>query len=248
MERVYKRESILFKILPCLLIAMYAVMCLYGSTVCASNSKIYNSEVLNYDFTLNVNDTFDANNIKFLLLNYTYLDPDNNKIYVFFEPIFYTGIAYFDNNNQKIHIKNGLCWYFSNSSTYDKNNLESIGDIFQNDLNEKVSNFDFSCLADEKNFVDDRELSCYQKGFTTEEFYVTSSNNVYDYSNPDDVVFQGASQEALATLIKPQVEGIQLQEILQEIIQILPVILVVIVALIAIRKAIRLLLRVLRNS
>ena len=37
MERVYKREGILFKILPCLLIAMYAIMCLYGSTVCATD-------------------------------------------------------------------------------------------------------------------------------------------------------------------------------------------------------------------
>lgn len=37
MERVYKREGILFKILPCLLIAMYVIMCLYGSTVCATD-------------------------------------------------------------------------------------------------------------------------------------------------------------------------------------------------------------------
>lgn len=35
MERVYKREGLLFKILPCLLITMYALMCLFGSTVCA---------------------------------------------------------------------------------------------------------------------------------------------------------------------------------------------------------------------
>lgn len=37
MKCVYKSEGILFKILPCLLIAMYAVMCLYGSTVHAAS-------------------------------------------------------------------------------------------------------------------------------------------------------------------------------------------------------------------
>lgn len=35
MENVCKNENFLFKILPCLLIAMIAVMCLFGSTVCA---------------------------------------------------------------------------------------------------------------------------------------------------------------------------------------------------------------------
>lgn len=45
MERVYKREGILFKILPCLLIAMYAVMCLFGSYVCATDvSFTYNDD------------------------------------------------------------------------------------------------------------------------------------------------------------------------------------------------------------
>lgn len=37
MERVFKRDGILFKILPCLLITMYAFMVLYGSFVYATN-------------------------------------------------------------------------------------------------------------------------------------------------------------------------------------------------------------------
>ena len=36
MEKFYENNNILYKILSCLLIAMYAVMCLYGSTVCAA--------------------------------------------------------------------------------------------------------------------------------------------------------------------------------------------------------------------
>lgn len=39
MEKVYKNNNILFKILPCLLIAMYAVMCLFGSYVCAADKE-----------------------------------------------------------------------------------------------------------------------------------------------------------------------------------------------------------------
>ena len=49
MERVYKREGILFKILPCLLIAMYAVMCLFASYVCAVTSNIsYNNNIYTF--------------------------------------------------------------------------------------------------------------------------------------------------------------------------------------------------------
>lgn len=36
MEQVYRKKGILFKLLPCLLITMYALMCLYGSNVYAA--------------------------------------------------------------------------------------------------------------------------------------------------------------------------------------------------------------------
>lgn len=39
MEQVYKKTGILFKILPCMLIAMYVVMCLFGASVFAVDYK-----------------------------------------------------------------------------------------------------------------------------------------------------------------------------------------------------------------
>lgn len=45
MEKVYENNSILFKILPCLLIAMYAVMCLFGSYVQANFDVKYENEI-----------------------------------------------------------------------------------------------------------------------------------------------------------------------------------------------------------
>lgn len=95
MERVYKREGILFKILPCLLIAMYAVMCLLGSYVCAADNediKTVYCEVLDHNFELKYN-IFNNNNIKYMLItsNQSY----NKDTLVKFHFIIYDGIAYY---------------------------------------------------------------------------------------------------------------------------------------------------------
>ena len=44
MERVYKNTNFIFKLLPCLLITMFAFMCLYGSCVFASFDVTSNNE------------------------------------------------------------------------------------------------------------------------------------------------------------------------------------------------------------
>ena len=60
MEKVYENNNILFKILPCLLISMYAIMCLYGSTVCAydvtykDNTYTLNDEISNFKYIATV--------------------------------------------------------------------------------------------------------------------------------------------------------------------------------------------------
>ena len=59
MEKVYENNNILFKILPCLLIAMYAVMCLYGSTVCATDVTVDD-----YTYTLPI----EISNKKYVLI------------------------------------------------------------------------------------------------------------------------------------------------------------------------------------
>lgn len=245
MERVYKRDGILFKILPCLLIAMYAVMCLFGSYVCAADNediKTVYCELLDYNFELKGN-IFNNNNVKYMLItsNQTY----NKRDLVGFYFIVYDGIAYYDENNQVFHFKNSHV-YSVNSVILSENFTKKRAiDSFSESLDRNFSSFD----EIPGNISDDCKVDFkYTSSSIINNTYCSSSNNVYDYSDESKVVFQGASQEALATQIKTQVQGIQLQEVIQEIIQILPVILVVVVALIAIRKAILLLLKVLRNS
>lgn len=217
MERVYKREGILFKILPCMLIAIYAVMCLYGSTVCAS-----------YDVAVD---------------DKTYLLPDSAQDYKYHFIIQYD--EYWGGYGKLIICSNYPLSIISNSNgtfTFrcpdDDGNFSSY--IYCNANNN--GSFDYSS----KTFNEGSGFTGLDvKQGKTQNFVVLSSNsNIF---LDDALFFQGASQE-LATIIRPKMEGIQLQEIIQEIIQLLPVILVVMVALIAIRKAITLLLTTLRNS
>ena len=249
MERVYKRGGILFKILPCLLIAMYAVMCLYGSTVCAASSL-----PLAEDFS------FDYDKKSLIYQGNSYRI--NNEILSFKYVVILPSVSSSANSSNIGHIQ----FFVSDiplvveSSNYinalgDKLYTIRVNSDLDTDYLYEYSFFlgyinDIPNIKSQLSNLSSLSLSSFakEKGLgsqVAERAYFSS----YDLKDKEgNVVFQGASQEALATIIRPQVEGIQLQEILQEIIQILPVILVVIVALIAIRKAIHLLLRVLRNS
>lgn len=233
MERVYKREGILFKILPCLLIAMYVVMCLFGSYVCAADKEdVYEIENMG---TINISN---PNNYYYLIS----MLKDSSGSYFVKLVISKSPIV-----NSRQFSASGS--YFYEVTSEDKSqikysNMDSLGT-----LKEAVSQINTVLSKDFSDIPKSPYLSGNYAQLPRGENYAASAQICnYDVKNiSGEVVFQGARQE-LATIIRPQVEGIQLQEILQEIIQILPVILVVIVALIAIRKAIRLLLRVLRNS
>ncbi len=218
MERVYKREGILFKILPCLLIAMYVVMCIYGSTVCAydvsynDNTYTLNDEISNFKYIATVQ-----------LDSYVHIIC-SDKPFVFFtdgvngegSPIWYIG---FPESDGTFYYKS--VWW---------SNVSSIPSYTLSDFSE--SGVCSSTFSIPKNW--------------TEANHATSSFDLKDKDG--NVVFQGASQEALATIIRPQVEGIQLQTILQEIIQILPLTIAVVVSFLGLRKALSWLLTRLRQS
>lgn len=231
MERVYKSDGILFKILPCLLIAMYAVMCLYGSTVCAAT---YNVTSMKNSFEVILPEKYEQAKYRFSML----VPKNNGEFYSFY--------SFFSNSPITVKISKGVNFAFNISSEDDLHYTSSVVIYPSNNI---IDCSDFSYPLASNNFYEfstDGTLMSLSFNEFCQECVFNGNVDILDKEN--NVVFQGASQEALATIIRPQVEGIQLQEILQEIIQILPVILVVIVALIAIRKAIRLLLRVLRNS
>ena len=221
MKEFFESNNFLFKILFCFIIITYIFMCLFGSYVCAASNKTYHCEPLNYDFTLNANDSFDSNNIKFLLYSYIYTIDSTNETKIAFYPIFYTGTAYFDKDNQKLHIKNGARYYMAMSRIYDESNLEDIAEYFQTTFDEDFSTKDFSFLVDEQYFEEDSVISLYQNGCTTKSYYAIGSNNVYDYINQDDILFPGARQE-LAGVTIPAIQSAE--EIPQAIIKTMKVV------------------------
>lgn len=218
MERVYKREGILFKILPCLLIAMYAVMCLYGSTVCAydvtynDNTYTLNDEISNFKYIA----TVQVNNYVCILCS--------EKPFVFY-------VDGTDGGGNKI-------WRIGFPDTDDRFYYKLV---WWTDVS-KIPSYTLSDFTETK--VSTSIFSIPQNW--TEENHASSSFDLKDTDG--NLVFQGASQEALATIIRPQVEGIQLQTILQEIIQILPLTIAVVVSFLGLRKALSWLLTRLRQS
>lgn len=238
MECVYKREGILFKILPCMLISIYLVMCLFGSFVCAADSN--NDDKYKYTVINRSDLVFDLSPLKDLHYLFVAVPRDDsyNPSFTFVLACSPTTLSIGDINSvntipitseSAISLSNGA-GSFSDIQSY----INSFAEKNYSSKPGKVSDY-FNNYA-----------TNYGQ-YTYEEVPIACNYDVVSISDNSNVVFQGASQE-LATIIRPQVEGIQLQEIIQEIIQLLPVILVVIVALIAIRKAIHLLLKVLRNS
>ena len=192
MELVYKMEGILFKILPCLLIAMYAIMCLFGSYVQADFDVKYENEIRSLP------------DIPEDLLN--------NYKYFFIRCYSSFAILYCSNSNVIKGQSNYLKLY---NSEYGKTSWKYS--------TEGTYNFDDATIS----------------------ALVYANDDLYDTDG--NVVFQKARQE-LATIIRPQVEGIQLQEILQEIIQILPLTIAVVVSFLGLRKALSWLLTRLRQS
>lgn len=218
MEKVYENNSILFKILPCLLIAMYAVMCLFGSTVCAAdneNIKTVYCELLDHNFELKYN-IFNNNNIKYMLItsNQSY----NKDTLVKFHFIIYDGIAYYDENNQVFHFKNSHVYGF-NIVTFSQNfTKEKAIASFSQALDRNFSSFEeFS-----GDIHNDLKVEVnYTSGSIIDKIYCSSSNNVYNYLDESKVVFQGARQE-LAGVTIPAIQSAE--EIPQAIIKTMKVV------------------------
>lgn len=239
MERVYKREGILFKILPCLLIAMYAVMCLYGSTVCATDvedNEISISTKFYGDFTI----PEPPKDLYYTFFTYTCQNSRYGFFYVFsYEPIEFS----IDYETETVTASASSSVYTAGFSVGDKDiYIYNVRNLKYDDIKSKLNSgsYENTSLFNLNNSSTNSIASD-----------ITTSNNCnlkVSYDENNNVVFQGASQEALATIIRPQVEGIQLQTILQEIIQILPLTIAVVVSFLGLRKALSWLLTRLRQS
>ena len=218
MELAFKRQGfIIYKLIPCFIITLFAFMCLYGSSVYAT-TQIVDS---NSNNTIITNENFDNEYpysfLVAIIINNGFTNHQNQYKYRLFyskSPFIITttndGIIGFKNSDNSR-------FYSFTTQTYDTNTT----------LNSQNFNTDFH----------DYETSTAAPNGINNILY--SNSDIYDTSN--NVVFQ-APPQVQPTIVASQVEEVEMNKTLQEILGILPVVIVVLVGLIAIRKAIQFLM------
>ncbi len=171
MEKVYENNNILFKILPCLLIALYLIMCLFGSTVCAydvtynDNTYTLNDEISNFKYIATIQ-----------LDNYVYILCSDNPFVFFTEDTYSDGspiwrIGYPEHDSKFYYIS---VWW---------TNISKIPSYTLSDFSETIACS--STFSIPKNW--------------TEANHATSSFDLKDKDG--NVVFQGASPELAGVTI-----------------------------------------------
>lgn len=231
MERVYKREGILFKILPCLLIAMYAIMCLIGSSVQATGNEAYIFDYDNHTVTYD-NKTYKINDDIFSKKYICFTTNGGLSISVFCSdyPFYVDGSAYSSTSDKYYTVRSydeNKFYYY----TFTSSNMHNVLPYLQSwDLSHYSTTTGIS--------------SSFKFG---PEYTYLSNFDIKDEN--DEVVFQGASQElAKTTMISTQITSVDFSQVLTEVLQILLIALPVAILVIALMKAIKLLFQVLRNA
>jgi len=221
----FKRNNfILYKLIPCLLIIMFAFMCLYGSKVYASNdNSIVSVSPNGWNSTLTFNN---PNNYYIIISTYEHLWTDTNKKDYHIDVIISsTPFTVTDFNSSYYELSSEGLYTFSRyarlsadtvPSDYDFSNIVSL-------INNDISSFN-------GNFTQTSRTLNYNN--TNSE--ITSFQDIYDTS--DNLVFQAPSHTRI--IVASQVGEVEMNKTLQEILEILPVVVVVLVGLIAIRKGI----------
>ena len=198
MENIYKREGILFKILPCLFIAMYAIMCLIGSSVQATGNEAYIFDYDNHTVTYD-NKTYKINDDVFSKKYICFTSNGGLSIAVFCSdyPFYIDGHIYASSTDKYYTVK-----------SYDENKFYCMI-LASSNMHEVLS------------YLGSRDLSKYST--TTEVSSAFRFGPEYTYSSNfdikdenDEVVFQGASQ----TLAGVKIPAIQsAEEIPQAIVK-----------------------------
>lgn len=250
MERVYKREGILFKILPCLLIAMCLIMCLYGSTVCAADDSFdysmrYKNKVVYFD---SLNWSKDISNtigdLHLFIFTTPYRSPSTPAKYSIDFYVSNTPNVYFkfENNKLEISTTDGTCVCCSVGLSGRDTDLVTLENIFGRGLEDNVKELNKSSDTSYYRSID------YSFSLDKSEFLFAGDMNVIDKST-NDLLFQGASQElAKTTMISTQITSVDFSQVLQEVLQTLLIALPVVILVIALMKAIKLLFQVLRSA
>lgn len=219
MYLAYKNTNILYKILPCILIAIFLIMILSSSSFASSEMKIDNMTFIIPD---------EMSSYEYKLIFYTYGKQENGQYYftkVFLysdSPISIIDNPYASDMKYCISESNNFFGYSSNGSTW--SDLSSINTI------------DLSVLDFKQSDRFTLKISGYNISF------VYSSHDIKD--SDGNVVFQAAPQEGE---LAPTIKSINFLEVVKEVLAILPIILLTVIGLLALRKAIRLILKMLHQ-
>ena len=220
MERVYKREGfIIYKLIPCLIVMMFAFMCLFGSYVCADFNITYNDQ----SYTLsNLNLPYDSYAIFATTM-------DSNL---------YFRVYSWDSSTSKFCYINNENGYYD-CKCVDINNPSSKHGYSWTPKRVSSSDVDFSNCSwiDKDGTISSAE--CLD--------FIYTNTNIYSPYDTNEVVFQAPPQQVEGIIAK-ETQGVEMNKILQEITAILPIVLVVIVGLIALRKAIQFLIRQMKGA
>ena len=215
MELAFKKQGfIIYKLIPCLIITMFAFMCLYGSSVYATDITI-NDTIVNID-----NRFSDYKNMVILLGHM-----GNNSYYYLY--CTNEDIVYKEYSNGYKALVNSL----DNSGIWDRW-ITSSSDI------SSLSSLDFSSSSSNKTctFGSGSIFSVNSIKFSKLDIINANDNSLLFQGAPQE---QQTTQGT--TILVPIVEQQEMKP-LQEILGILPVVIVVLVGLIAIRKAIQFLM------
>ena len=201
MEKVYENNNILFKILPCLLIAMYLVMIILGEIAYGfDNNKVtFTSKVFDFSYDL----TFSNEEIlsyKYICVIETGFSQYSTEYYVFLtnDDSFYVE-NYVENNAN-------FFTFHSDDFAYRSATLRKA---YLSDDIQKLSNFD-----DFTRYSLSHGSLSIQRDATEISNIFFSNTNVKDKDG--NVVFQGASQE-LAGVTIPAIQSVE--EIPQAIVK-----------------------------
>lgn len=223
MEKVYENNNILYKILSCLLIAMYAVMCLYGSTVCATDDSFdysmrYEDKVVYFD---SISWSKDISEIIGDLHLFIFTTPYRSSgasakysvdFYVSNTPDVYFN---FENNKLEISTTGGTCVRGSFGLGGKDTDSATLEYQFGKGLEDKVKE-----LMESSDTSYSKSIN-YSFLLDKSEFLFAGDMNVIDKST-NDVLFSGASQEALAGVTIPAIQSAE--EIPQAIVKTMKVV------------------------
>ena len=211
----FKRNNfILNKLLPCLLITIFAIMCLYGSKVYAADS---------YSFPLSDGSTFETSTLPELEYD--------GLILIKAKPNYVTLINYpttsrivcSQSSGSKFFYLINSYGYTNTFTVYSKSSNTDTFSLSSNNMDKVVSH-------------DEDFIGLY----TNNDIHSTSSKG-QPYVVNDEILFTQPPQTQ-STIVASQVEEVEMNKTLQEILGILPVLIVVLVGLIAIRKGIQFLI------